>query len=421
MLESNRNFHGTTIMPLKFLQRLLNKPHPAAPASADERQNAFAAQLMDRLHTRHPNAGFSYDPQKFIIRGDHNWMLNLANLYQDFSHLPEAERQQMIEDIAQGLDTPDAPVSYAEARKQLLPALRNLAGLELIQIDSGQALAPADFYAQWGVQPFSPELGIITAYDTEHAVQQISPDDLRRWQVTPAQALEEAIANLRDKASAQFRQHQSGFYISCYNDYYDAARILLPELAWQLPLAGNPVAMIPNRICMLIAGDRDLPALQAMLRTAEEVLFNQGRPLSAEMFRLEDRTWQAWTPPAPLILTQGNLLRRMRAGDYHAQQQALLHRMENTGQDIVIANYALLRQTETGHIISYTVLTEGHSIWFPEVDLLVFERKDEVTVRVPWTRAIRYLAPLCEKLPYHLPRYQLNRYPDAALLAAMQT
>jgi uncharacterized protein YtpQ (UPF0354 family) len=96
------------------------------------------------------------------------------------------------------------------------------------------------------------------------------------------------------------RQHRRsgksspGTYIAQFGDHYDAARILLPDLAWQLTLTGNPVAIIPTRDCLVITGEDDETGQALMLALAQQAVEGTTRHLTGEMFRLEDSQWKVW-------------------------------------------------------------------------------------------------------------------------------
>ena len=221
------------------------------------------------------------------------------------------------------------------------------------------------------VQPFSEELAVAIAYDTEDAVQQIGRKTLEEWGLTVDEALEIAIDNLRHKAAPQFTEHAPGLYVSQYNDLYDAARILLPELAWQLPLNGNPVAMVPNRICLLLTGDQDEAGIAAMIDAADKVLTEQSRPLGAEMFRLEHKTWRLWRPHGDSGNRLHNIQIQMLAADYKCQQDlSVRQELEKTNEDAFVATFTLA-QKEGKPICSYSVLTKGVVTWLPQSKELV--------------------------------------------------
>ena len=90
-----------------------------------------------------------------------------------------------------------------------------------------------------GLRPISQDLRVAVVYDTEHAMAQITGQTMQQWGVSEEQVHQKAIDNLHHKAPPKFVSLAPGLFGSDYGDYYDAARILLPELAYQLPLPGT--------------------------------------------------------------------------------------------------------------------------------------------------------------------------------------
>ncbi|WP_018610331.1 DUF1444 family protein [Uliginosibacterium gangwonense] len=393
-------------MILDFLKRLFGSQTPT--------REQFAAMFMKELQRTMPEAQFEFDAAQFLVRGSNGHLINLANVYLDYCRADKVGRKQIMEEFLAGVVMPkEAPSQFEDARKDLLPAIRALYGLESMMIESGEYQSEQAIYGAWPMQPLGAELGVMIAYDTERAVQQLSAKTLEEWHVSYDEALSIAIDNLRAKAAPRFSEYASGFYVSGYNDYYDAARILLPELAWQLRLKGTPVAMIPNRSCLFVAGDKDEAALGLMLELADKVLTEQSRPLSSQLFRLDEKTWKPWCPPEPLATRLNNIQRNMLAADYSTQQESLTKDLERKKEDVFVATYKLIRMQGSEKIESIAIWTEGVLSWLPQTDLLALQKQDESEpLFVPWQTAMDACGHLFEKLPYILPRYRVNGFPS---------
>ena len=113
-------------------------------------------------------------------------------------------------------------------------------------INSGKTSLSAET-ATIGMRRFVADLGVGVAYDTVTLVIQVGGPQCAKWGISPEEAHAIALDNLRHKAAPSFQEVIPGTYVAAYGDHYDATRILLPELAWQLQLNCNPVAMIPTR------------------------------------------------------------------------------------------------------------------------------------------------------------------------------
>ncbi|MFT3735424.1 MAG: hypothetical protein QM776_10420 [Rhodocyclaceae bacterium] len=383
---------------------------------------SLARELLARLAIVKTDEQFVFEPEQTQLRGSNSTRINLANVYMDYCAADRKLRPAMLDNFLAAFTGPQEPDNFADARAQLLPVLRHLGGLDCAPVKAGERTGGSpseDLCASFAMKPFSPELAIGVAFDTEQAVIQIGDKTLEKWQVGLDETLQVAIDNLRHKAAPNFAEVSAGLFMSDYGDYYDAVRILLTELPWQLPLTGRPVAMVPNRICLLLAGDKDENALAAMIETAGQILREHSRPLGTEMFRLEDQGWCVWQPPEPLKQALGDLQIQNRAGDYEVQQKMLQQDAEERGEDIYVASVSLLRKSEGGPILSYAVLTDGVPTWLPQTDLVILNRGEDMDhIEVPWERSVAIAGALLEPLPYVMPRFRVTDFPDATMLAS---
>jgi len=373
-------------------------------------KNELAKKVLVALRAAHPGDNFAYDESQYQIRGKGSLVMNLDNLYLDYCRSTRNERQTQIERFIAGMTAEDIPDSFLDAQPNLLPVLRHLAGLELSLLSMDEERQKGDFFTQFAMQPFSEELAIGIAFDSEVSIQQVGNKTLETWGKTLDEVLAVALDNLRHKAAPKFEEISPGFFVSQFDDYYDASRLLLPELAWQLPLNGNPVAMVPNRICLLITGDRDEAGLEAMLATAEGLLRDQSRPLGTEMFRLDGTAWTPWKPSGAVEIRLHDLRIQMRAGDYKAQQEVLSATAERRGEDVFVATFGLTKQPNDDRIFSYSVLTKSVHTWLPKTDRVCANDLDtKEQLMVPWSVFESAAGDILEPMSYVLPRYRVAK------------
>jgi len=393
------------------LGKLFRKKEP----SVDE----VALALIPHLRHLRPTSTFEFDAAMQAIRVTDGGVINLANLHTDYVRTPPDRREQALQTFAMGVLPPEVPATLADAKGDLLPALRYLGG-----IDQSRIVAEHDSLdgITEGMLPLSPTLLVSVVHDTEHAMQQVSAERMRAWGMTPSQVLDIAVDNLRHKAPPRFHELSPGLWCSDYGDYYDAARVLLPELAWQLGLAGSPVAMVPNRACLLLAGERDGPALMAMVAKAREVLVSESRPLSSEMFRLQEGRWQPWRPPASdAALALGRLQAEVLAGDYAAQKQALDELHQRRERDVFVASFTLVEKPD-GRLVSYSVLSKGVDTWLPRTERVVFVEPDSPKAAkkiVAWEVFEAGLAAHIDVLNFVPPRFHVRKHPSDDEIAAL--
>jgi hypothetical protein len=378
-----------------------------------------ARALIPHLRALRPSSTFDFDAALGTIRTQDGGVINLANLHTDYLRTPPDQRDKLLRTFAMGVLPPEVPSSFAEAKDALLPALRYLPGMDQSRIVAEHESLDA---ITESMLPFSASLLVSVVHDTEHAMQQVSSETLKGWGMTPAQALEVAVDNLRHRAPPRFHEIAPGLWCSGYGDYYDAARILLPELVWQLRLAGTPVAMVPNRACLLVAGDMDSEALLSMIAKAREVLTAESRPLASEMLRLEDGRWLPWQPPMPAAAAAlAKLQAEITAGDYAAQKQVLDELHQRRGSDVFVATCSLVQRPD-GQLLSYSVLSKGVDTWLPRTDRVVFvdpDRPKGAKKVVEWRVFEAQFGHHIEALALVPPRFHVREHPSDEAIASL--
>jgi hypothetical protein len=83
-----------------------------------------------------------------------------------------------------------------------------------------------------------------------------------------------------------------GLFASPYADVYDSSRLLLTDAIRQLPVFGDPLAVVPTRNCLLITGTEDDDATAEMMSIAERAQA-EDHPVSLRPLRLSPEGWRA--------------------------------------------------------------------------------------------------------------------------------
>jgi len=241
------------------------------------------------------------------------------------------------------------------------------------------------------------------------AVLQVGNDDLIRWGVTLDEALAVAVDNLRHSKAPAFVEASPGLFVSQYGDYYDAARITLPEVARQLIPNGDPVAMVPNRTMLLLASSNNSAALEHMIALANEAL-TEPRRLTAAMFRLTDREWKEWTPAEGTTRTMlDNLQLQMLAADYGDQADTLYKALERAERDIFVATFSLLKKDGDDRVKSYCVLPYQVATWLPRAEYVAVQlANDDKSIVVGWDSFVDVASELLEPIGLKPERFKVR-------------
>jgi hypothetical protein len=378
----------------------------------------LAQVLIGKLQAQRADVKYRYDEAVDLVRGSDGSVINVGNVHAEYLNAPEKAREAVLDKFATIVKPPQAPKSLEEARPKLLAAFYNLHGLDVRRIAAGSA-DPG--IATRSLVPFTNELGIGVVMDTETSMILVDDATLTQWGCTPQQALDVALANLKKRSPPKFTEISPGLFQSKYGDDYDAPRLLLPELIAQLPIKGAPLAMVPNRRCLLVAGDQDYNAVAAMVGAAARAL-QEPRPLGSEMLAYSQGKWLGIQPDGPIGKGLRNLRIQVRAQDYKAQQGVLDQACKAANLDIFVATYQLGASKEND-VFGYCTLTRGVPTLLPKTDAVVLiedPRAQPVQSKVvPWAEFEREAGHLLAAQPYSLPRYRVDSYPDAAAIERM--
>ena len=134
---------------------------------------------------------------------------------------------------------------------------------------------------------------------------EVTASHLMAWGMEFNGMMNKAKTNLLARGGEErFERSRHGFYRSTWEDGLDGSRILLPGILRRLRLQGDPVAFLPRKDILLVAGSEDPEGLCRALEGALELLDpgpHDGCPL-----RLTGFSWEAFEvgenhPASPLL------------------------------------------------------------------------------------------------------------------------
>lgn len=392
-------------------------------APSPERFSAIAAEGLRAEGYRDPiridQPGF-----RLLLGADGKHVFNLNNFYRDYCRVSKAERKNVMQSYLKSMIGNELPKAFADAKSRLLPILRSRSVIEYVALtaagDAGIGNLPAS-------QPFSTDTAIMLAYDTEHSMMTLTGSMLADWGASFDTALAAATDNLRDATVASFDQLAPGLFIGTWNDSYETSRLLFPDLVYQLGVGGEPVVMIPTRNRFMVASANDRAAQLAMIALARRFVDDEGRQVSALMYRYEQGRAVEYLSSDPEVAGHmAEFKRRMLADDYAGQKEMLDKSHEKAGTDIFVASYQVLSSSQTGREASFSVWTEDVDTLLPETDLVALVSTAELEdgsagppKLVAW-RDLQAATGAFERLPDRYPaRYKPARFPDKAARQAL--
>jgi len=362
----------------------------------------------------------SYDASEFCLVGGSGSaeIYNLHNAYRDYCEARRKQRPEVLAHYIRSMQAPAMPATFAEARAGLRPVLRGRSMLEYMRLMHAGQRETQPF--KQGSAPFSADSVLMLAYDSPHSIQTLSHTALEGWGVSFDVALSAALDNLRDMTVANFVQLAPGLLLAAWDDSYEASRILLADLFFRLEVGGDPVVMIPTRNRLLVASSNDSAAQLAMLALSRSYASEEGRSISALMYRFEQGKAVEYLPADAEVQAQLAQLKKIYLADDYASQKQLLDKANEQNEvDIFVATCQLVQKKGTSHLISYGVWTEGVDTLLPEVDLVALVRPDdgrEQGVSAPklvaWDDLRASIQELAHSVEGYPARYRLRNFPS---------
>lgn len=246
----------------------------------------------------------------------------------------------------------------------------------------------------------------MAAIDTENSIRLAAAKTLYELAKPLEAVLEVAIENLRARSPSRFERDPAGFYVSNYGDLYDASRILLPHLFEQLPLRGEPVAVVVARTGIVVAGSEDLAALDAMAAFVEDQMETELRPISYLPLLLAGGVWVPFDAKARGLAKLNGLRVRQQLWDYGEQKAALEAYLAR--QDSSLAVEGLEVAEQDGWWRTWTSWT-GVGTLSPMADGIVLEPGDgRLPMARHWADVLSICGPVQPEPGLYPPRYRFD-------------
>ena len=157
-----------------------------------------------------------------------------------------------------------------------------------------------EFEASWF--QYLGDMHLRLVFDGERRVQSASPEDLQRLRLSPEEALERAVDNLRRRYGEPVAQPWTGGLMQVHGNAPELdSSYFLDRAFWQAQLRDSPagiVAAVPDRQGLVFARADDASAV-ASLRFSAAALFasNDAARISSGLYLFKDGRWSVFQPP----------------------------------------------------------------------------------------------------------------------------
>ena len=350
---------------MKFLRRLLGKSDP--PEREDD---LFASQLVSALRARDDRICVEYDSGKFeLLHVDENARgerMFLHNSFIEYRRLPNDEREAHLNRVVDFIieSRSERPQGDA-ALDTLLPVIR--ARADMLAVTAEMEPFP---YSR-ASRPFCDNMLLMLASDSDVSIAILTDEILDELGVSFDDALGVAVAHLDERFDHKFGQLAKGTFVSNCGDFYDASRILLPDIFLQLSLNGNPVVIVQSRSSVLVTGSEDIEGLNMIAEFALQDLEQNERAVSLMPIEWLDGQWQPFDVQLHHPQSLRNLAPNQLCWSYNVTQEVLQQKL---GDDIFVANAMLVEKD----CVAVTLASWGAGISTacPPVDALAIEEDD---------------------------------------------
>jgi hypothetical protein len=383
------------------------------------------AQTVIRRFAKAGMSDFEYRAADFSIQrpGNSNAVF-LHNVFQNYCQADAQGKETILCRFVNAFAVESKiPSDLESARTGFMPVLRDFRYISLSRL--ALESRGADKIHLTPELPFAPELNILCACDFQDSMSLVNQEKLQSWGVSLETAVQIAKENLRDRTDPKgFTELRDGVHLGTWNDSYESARLILPDYFYRLQLEGDPIAFIPNRDILFVCGELDTAAMSFIVEEGAKTHFENGYPLSPNLYALRDGKWELFIP------SDGRLRKRLlevqkrrEATDYSEQQKYLNAIYGREEKDISVAGCQLYKKDDGSYFT--------HTVWSRNVDSLL-PVTDEITLflnpeapegdsseflRVPWKKACAKLGSLMEPVDGLIPqRVRVRSFPDAAML-----
>jgi len=373
-------------------------------------EDRFAQQVMKRLRDRGWSGGIRYERETFALTLDGGGIgrVFLHNIYREWSAVSSANRNSELDRAIAFIFERKTDDGFEQSAPLLLPAIRNRSGLVSQWLDPALE-TDTDPYAG-ALKPFCDGLVIVIAVDQPTAINLVNRNTITEWGRPLDDLLAIATANLRERSPARFERTEAGFYLSMFEDYYDASRLLIPELFEALPLRGDAVAIATSRSGIVVAGSQDIDALQSMAAFVEGGAEEETRPISNLPLVLRGGEWQPFDCSGPGLEALDRLRAMQWLQDYADQKMLLEKYHERIGRDIFVATLKGLKDGE--RIRTWTTWTSEAISLLPEADVVALVKDGACRMARRWSDVIEYCGPLKLEPGLYPRRYLVETGPD---------
>lgn len=404
-------------------------PPPPAPEVNEARTvdpREYLLKQVESLLREDPKVeGVERHPESYglhITRSGRQGSVFLDNLYADTREMPPEARVQVIQRFLRSLWMEGAEkLPWEETQHRLLPVLRasTFGMAQLSQLEPDRELVGRR------TLPFLLELLVV---DLPESAMYVQRRHLQEWGTDEEAAFATAHANLArlDDGVELYDGEPSPIWSVDSGDTYETSRLLQPGFlaSFTSRVEGRPIAILPERSTLLIAGDANPATVARLCESGEREYGAASRRLTPALYTVDDAGRVVpYVRPGNEALDQRVRLAHVRfaMAEYLAQKEALDKLHESREGAPYVANLGAVARKKDERPVTWCVWSQDVKALLPRADLVALNLGPEDFFMVPWADVERLapglLAPAPELWP---PRHLTTAWPTPDVLERLR-
>lgn len=383
----------------------------------------FAATVIARIKEA-GGPDFTLDLEKFEIR--HGTTRGfLGNTYDAYCHARGAHRDAVLNNFVSAFvaQRQTSEISFEEAEPDIVTVIRERALFSFSSLH--WQLEQMEGIPQELAEPVSRWFAKTAVIDSPGFMSLVNQDHATRWHQLGDEIFALGLQKLRASTSPRFTESE-GVFRGQWHDDYDSSRILVPEVFADLPIQGDPVVVIPNRLTLLVTGSENTDAIRRMLQTAEEIVRSEPRRQNpAPLVLRNGEIHDFFVDPLSPVFNDVERAHRLAALLYYDEQKEKLEKLyEQNGKEIFVGSYILSRHDDGRHC-SYSSVTKGVPTLLAVTDEVMFMDLDlpkdrQCVAQAPWPVVLERLPDLFLDTRMFPTRYYVSQFPTAEQLEKLR-
>ncbi len=396
----------------------------------------FVQALFKELNRAGGTEIVRYDTEEFMLvlklEKEDEVRMNLHNAWDEYKNAPTAQKHQVLDRWARLLRSMGDSLSYnfspEEALDMLLPRVLERTFYEhqklRAKLEPTAEQEPDRYMFNFPYRVIARHLSAGLVLDMPDQIVILPEAHIKEWGISVEEAYDRSIDNLVRASTEPMRKIGQGIYVSPWQDNHDAARLLMVEkIKAECPVEGELLAFIPNRDHLIITGAAEGAGLTNALNIVEKI---SAAPRSMYFVPvvLRNDQWELYQLPAfhPEFTRFEQLMTDTLLAIYGENKELLDQLKQVNEQDLYIARFNAVQNTDSGKISTYSVWSDGIEALLPRTDFIGFARysidpdDDEVTSfgLAPFDSVTELLGAQTIKTDGRYPeRFRVTRFPTA--------